>query len=265
MTLISLRALKALLVLCYSISLQYRAQSVLWMINGSVPLIMLLIWLQLAKGGPVGGYDQLTFAQYFLFMFLCRQMTPSWATYLMDRAVKQGELSPLLLQPLNPVWRYACEHWGELLSRLPFIMPAFLVGLTLADAWSLRLLQNLPVFLLALALAWIINFLVHILVGMIAFWTDNALGYDNFVYQLYVMLGGVMVPIELFPAPLRTAIYWTPFPYVLDFPVRAMIGRATGAELWLGLGIQLAWVAGLLALFGLLWRAGLKRYSAAGA
>lgn len=260
-----LRALRALLALCYSISLQYRAQSVLWMINGSVPLIMLLIWLQLAEGGPIGGYDQHTFAQYFLFMFLCRQMTPSWATYLMDRAVKQGELSPFLLQPLHPVWRYACEHWGELLSRFPFILPAFLLGLTLADAWSMTLLVNLPVFLLALALAWWINFLVHVLVGMIAFWTDNALGYDSFVYQLYVMLGGVMVPIELFPAALQQAIYWTPFPYVLDFPVRVIIGRATGADLWLGLGVQAAWVAGLALLFALLWRAGLKRYAAAGA
>jgi ABC-2 type transport system permease protein len=100
---------------------------------------------------------------------------------------------------------------------------------------------------------------------MIAFWADNALGYDTFVYQLYIMLGGVMVPLELFPAGLRDALYWTPFPYVLDFPVRVMIGRASGAELWLGIGVQALWVAVLVALFSLLWRAGLKRYAAAGA
>jgi len=265
MILPSFRALKALLVLCYGISLQYRAQSVLWMINGSVPLIMLLIWLQLAKGGAVGGYDTLTFSQYFLFMFLCRQSTPTWVIYLMDRGVKQGELSPYLLQPLHPVWRYASEHWGELLCRLPVVLPIVALGLTLADAWSVSLLANLPVFLLALALAWIINFTVHLVVGMIAFWADNALGYDTFVYQLYIMLGGVMVPIELFPPALRGAIYWTPFPYVLDFPVRVLIGRATGADLWFGMGVQVAWVVALCAAFALLWRAGLKRYAAAGA
>ena len=39
----SWRAIRALLALNYGISLQYRAQSVLWMINGAVPLIMMLI------------------------------------------------------------------------------------------------------------------------------------------------------------------------------------------------------------------------------
>lgn len=265
MTLPSLRAIKALLVLNYSLSLQYRAQSVLWMINGSVPLIMLLIWLQLAQGGAIGGYDTLTFSQYFLFMFLCRQSTPTWVIYLMDRGVKQGELSPYLLQPLHPVWRYASEHWGEMLCRLPIVLPIVLLGLTLADAWTLDLLRNLALFLVALALAWIINFTVHLVVGMIAFWADNALGYDTFVYQLYIMLGGVMVPLELFPAAIRDALYWTPFPYVLDFPVRVMIGRAAGPEMWWGLGVQMLWVAILVSLFALLWRAGQKRYAAAGA
>ena len=40
------------------------------------PLIMMMIWLQLAEGGSIGGYDATTFAQYFLFMFLARQSTP---------------------------------------------------------------------------------------------------------------------------------------------------------------------------------------------
>lgn len=259
------RAFRALLSLNFGLSLQYRAQSVLWMISGLTPLIMLMVWLQLAKDGPIGGYDQLAFAQYFLFMFFCRQLTPTWVIYLLDRGVKHGELSPYLLQPLHPVWRYATEHWGEMALRVPMVVPIVLVGLTLADAWSWSLLANLPVFLLALVLAWIINFAVHITVGLVAFWTDNALGYDTFVYQLYIMLGGVIVPVELFPGAVRDLIYWTPFPYILDFPVRVMIGRASGMEVLQGIGTQLFWIGLLVAIFALAWRAGLRRYSGAGA
>jgi len=259
------RAFAALISLNYGISLQYRAQSVLWMINGSVPLIMLMIWLQLAKGGTIGGYDTLTFAQYFLFMFLCRQATPTWVIYLLDRGVKHGELTPHLLRPLHPVWHYAMEHWGEMAFRVPIVLPVVFVGLTVVDAWTMSLLINFPAFLLALALAWIINFTVHLVVGMIAFWADNVLGYDTFVYQLYIMLGGVVVPVELFPATVQKILYWTPFPYVLDFPVRVIIGRALGADMLIGFGMQLFWVGLLLVLFALTWRAGLKRYSAAGA
>ena len=76
--------------------------------------------------------------------------------------------------------------------------------------------------MLGIAMAWLINFTVHVLVGLIAFWSDNALGYDTVVYQLYIMLGGVVIPVELFPKAVQSILAWTPFPYVLDFPVRVM-------------------------------------------
>lgn len=259
------RAFRALFALNFSLSMQYRAQSVLWMISGLTPLIMLMVWLQLAKDGPVGGYDALTFAQYFLLMFFCRQVTPSWVIYLLDRGVKHGELSPYLLQPLHPVWHYVMMHWGEMALRVSMVLPIVLVGLTLVDAWTWSLLANLPAFILALILAWIINFAVHVVVGLIAFWVDNALGYDTFVYQLYIMLGGTIVPVDLFPAAVRSVLYWTPFPYVLDFPVRVMIGRVHGIELLQGLGVQVLWIGILVTIFSLVWRAGLRRYSGAGA
>jgi ABC-2 type transport system permease protein len=261
----SLRALRALFGLNLSLSLQYRAQSILWMVAGLTPLIMMMVWLQLAKDGPIGGYDALTFAQYFLFMFFCRQITPSWVIYLLDRGVKHGELSPYLLQPMHPVWHYVMMHLGEMTLRLPIVGTIVVAGLSLADAWTWSLLANLPAFLMALALAWIINFTVHLVVGLLAFWTDNALGYDTFVYQLYIMLGGVIVPVELFPETVRSILYWTPFPYILDFPVRVMIGRIPDGGLWQGLGVQLLWIGILLALFLVIWRAGLRRYSGAGA
>lgn len=265
MRLPSARTLRALIALKYGISLAYRAQSALWMINGSIPLIMMLIWLELAGGGEIGGYDAKTFAQYFLFMFLTRQMTPIWVIYLFDRGVKQGELSPMLMRPLHPMWDYVTEHWGELFVRLPIVLVILAVGLSLAGAWEWSLLERVPQFLLGLVLAWTINFLLHALAGMLAFWTDNVLGYDTLVYQLYTMLGGIVVPIELFPETAQKILAWTPFPYILDLPVRMMIGRAEGAELWMGYGLQLAWILALWIAVHLTWRAGIKRYSAAGA
>ena len=78
--------------------------------------------------------------------------------------------------------------------------------------------------------------MVHMTVGLIAFWSDNALGYDTVIYQLYIMLGGVVIPVELFPETMQRVLAWTPFPYVLDFPVRVMIGRIEGIEMLAGFG-----------------------------
>ncbi len=98
-------------------------------------------------------------------------------------------------------------------------------------------------------------------VGLIAFWSDNALGYDTVIYQLYIMLGGVVIPVELFPQAVQNVLAWTPFPYVLDFPVRVMIGRISGIDVLAGFGIQLFWVVALGALFAWGWGKALKRYS----
>jgi len=145
------------------------------------------------------------------------------------------------------------------------VSPIAAAGLTIADAWSWSLLVHLPAFLLGLMLAWLINFTVHLTVGLIAFWSDNALGYDTVIYQLYIMLGGVVIPVELFPKSIQHVLAWTPFPYVLDFPVRVMIGRITGVEMLEKFGVQLFWILVLGALFNWGWRRALRRYSAAGA
>ena len=54
-----------------------------------------------------------------------------------------------------------------------------------------------------------------------------------------------------------------PFPYLIDFPARVLAGQPV--DLLAGFGAQLAWVALLLPLVLLLWRAGVRRYSAMGA
>ena len=62
---------------------------------------------------------------------------------------------------------------------------------------------------------------------------------------------------------MRAWVQWTPFPYLIDFPARVLSGDAV--NLAAGFGAQLAWVVLLLPLVLLLWRAGVRRYSAMGA
>jgi ABC-2 type transport system permease protein len=79
------------------------------------------------------------------------------------------------------------------------------------------------------------------------------------------MLGGVVIPVELFPRAVQSILAWTPFPYVLDFPVRVMIGRISGPDMLAGFAIQLFWIVALGSLFAWGWRKALRQYSAAGA
>ena len=70
-------------------------------------------------------------------------------------------------------------------------------------------------------------------------------------------------PLTAFPPAVRALAQWTPFPYLIDFPARVLAGQPV--DLMAGFGAQLAWIALLLPLVLLLWRAGVRRYSAMGA
>ena len=48
----------------------YRAQMVIWLITGVLPLIMLSAWLTLGEGGPVGSFTPTDFIAYYLAVFL---------------------------------------------------------------------------------------------------------------------------------------------------------------------------------------------------
>jgi len=59
-------------------------------------------------------------------------------------------------------------------------------------------------------------------------------------------------------------MFFTPFPYLMFFPVNVYLGKMNGPELWAGLAMQAFWVAMAYLLARFVWSRGIKRYSAVG-
>jgi ABC-2 type transport system permease protein len=244
---------------------EYRAEIVIWMIGGSLPLIMMLIWMGLAEAGPVGGYGPADFAAYFLLVFFVRQMTAVWVVWDLDREIRLGELSPKLLRPLDPYWGHVAANLAEKVLRFPLTLLPVVFGLWLAGARLELDLGTLMAFFLALAGAWLIRFNQQYSFGLVAFWKDQAVALEQVWFALYFAFAGTLAPLDLFPEGLQRFLVWTPFPYMLDFPARILLGSVTGAALWQGLAAQGAWALLFVLLRLVLWRKGLERYGAVGA
>jgi len=101
-----------LLSVYYAQMLEYRAEILLWALSGIMPFILMGLWVQAGESGqfPLAPVE---FARYFLAVFLARQMTMVWVVYEFEHDVLHGRLSPFLLQPLDPVWRYLANHASE--------------------------------------------------------------------------------------------------------------------------------------------------------
>jgi ABC-2 type transport system permease protein len=100
-------------------------------------------------------------------------------------------------------------------------------------------------FAVSTALAVVISFALRFLLDLCAFWLLDARG----VRGLYVVaanaLTGLAIPLAFFPDAVRTALYATPFPAMLQTPIDVFGERGATAAL---LGHQLLWAAALLAV-----------------
>jgi ABC-2 type transport system permease protein len=84
-------------------------------------------------------------------------------------------------------------------------------------------------------------------------------------YVALLFLSGQAAPLTLLPGPAQALAAVLPFRWLVAFPVELALGRLTPAEAATGLAMQAVWLAISLLAMGIIWRAGLRRYSAVGA
>jgi ABC-2 type transport system permease protein len=71
--------------------------------------------------------------------------------------------------------------------------------------------------------------------------------------------------LTLFPGPIQTIATILPFRWMVSFPVELLLSRLTPNEALIGIGIQVIWVIIGFILVHVMWRMGVKIYSAVGA
>ncbi|WP_414577733.1 ABC transporter permease [Anabaena sp. CCY 9402-a] len=258
-----IRKALTLLTVYYAYMVEYRAELILWVLSGSLPIILMGVWIKASQGGQFG-LSSIDFARYFLTVFVVRQISVVWVIFEFEKEVVEGKLSPKLLQPLDPVWHHVASHLSERVARIPFalILISLFFFLYPQSFWLPNLVQ-LILFTLAVSLAFILRFVIQYTFAMFAFWTERANAIETFWFLFYLFLSGLIAPLEVFPQPVREIVLFTPFPYLIDFPASILVGLPV--DLARGFWSLLGWIFIFLGANRWLWRAGLKRYSGMGA
>ncbi len=248
----------------YAYMLEYRAEIILWMLAGILPLILMGLWIHIAQAGPVAGFNAVDFARYFFAVFLTRQLTVVWMIWDFEQQVVDGSLSNSLLQPVDPVCRHFYGHMGERLTRFPILAIFIAVFFLLypAAAWWPGF-TNIIAFLFIVHLAFALRFLIQYTFALLSFWVERAGALEQMWFLLYLFFSGIIAPLELYPEPLRSIIQWTPFPYLIYLPAKVLMGDLSGVAQ--GTLVMCVWFAGFFVLNRFLWKRGLRRYSGMGA
>jgi ABC-2 type transport system permease protein len=261
-----MRATPTLLRVGFARTIAYRAEMTIWILTALMPLVMLALWNAVAKDSPVAGYNQVELTRYFTVALIVRQMTGSWIVWMLNWEIRSGQLSPQLLRPVPLLWNDAI--WT--LSAIP-LRVIVLTPLVAALVWWRPDLVAFPgwpavgLFFVSVFAAWMIHFVFQCIIGMLAFWLDQTDGLFGVWFTLYSLLSGYVAPLETFPVPVQHVIRFLPFRGMMATPVSILGGFVSPSDALPDVGIQIVWVAIMLALARLVWRRGLARYGAFGA
>ncbi len=172
--------------------------------------------------------------------------------------VKAGNLAYTLARPLSyPAYQVA-NSLGNSAPRflLNLLTAALVVGL------GTRQIAGSPVSLLAFlglaALAMLLDALIAVLIGLLAFWIEEVLPAFWIYQKMLFTVGGLFLPLELFPDWLRRIAQWLPFQFITYVPARTFVAFEPSFVLRAA-GGQLAYVAVLGGLVALVWRRAQRR------
>jgi ABC-2 type transport system permease protein len=260
----------AYLRLSLAVMFQYRGEIFLWAIWGVVyPAVAMAMWSAAVAGSPngrtIGHFGPHEFAAYFLLTMIIGHVCTAWDVYEMGHLVRTGALSSCLLRPVLPIWQSVADNLAYKGLTLTILVPIWL-----AVAWTTRPAlaadrTHLLYGLAATALAMILNYLSCYNLAMLAFWVTRMDGVGEAWFGASLFFGGRLAPLTIMPGPIQKIASALPFKWVIWFPSEALIGHLSVSSLRGGLINQLAWIAVGLLGFRVLWRAGIKRYSAVGA
>lgn len=248
---------------------QYRANLLMYLLFWLVsPIVYLSVWTTVARSqGSVSGLTANDFTTYYLTLLIVDNLTTQITIHILAYKIQDGTLSGELLKPVHPILT------NTLINNLAFkalmlvvLLPVWAVlCLLFRPDFSGVTLQALLLAIPAVILGFGISFLFGAIITCIAFWTTRVYALNEFYDALFLLFGGVFVPLDLMPPLVQQVAQFLPFQARVYFPIQLILGRLTPEQIARNFAMDVLWLLIGLGLFNLVWRQGVKRFSAVGA
>lgn len=235
-----------------------------------IPLLATIyLWRAVYRGKStsVAGYSLAGMTSYYLLVTIVDTLTAvNEDDWQIAADIKDGNISQFLLKPIDYLAYRLCLFFsGRIIFTAVSILP---VGLFI---FCMRQYMVAPPNALALACALLATLLTALLqffmsytMALAAFWLLEVSTLIFIVFAFEYLAGGHLFPLNILPPAIAHALNFTPFPYLLFFPVSVYLGEVKGTALWQGLGLEAGWTLFFYLLARLVWSRGIRKYSAVG-
>ena len=253
-------------------TLVYRTNFLFRAAFGLVPLAATLflwesIYADKPAGAAIGAYTLAQMVSYYLLVTVVDSITAvAEDDWQIAADIKDGAVSQFLLKPLDFLAYRLCLYLsGRVIYTSVALIPVafflffqreYLVGPAESLGWVLALLSVL--------MAGLLQFFIAYTVALLSFWVLDVSTFIFIQFAFEFLASGHLFPLDILPDGLHRLLLWSPYPYLLYFPVGVYLGRIQGAELWQGFALQLAWVVVAFLIARFVWSRGLRKYTAVG-
>lgn len=230
------------------------------------PVIYMVVWSAVAtqQGGSVGGYTPGSLAAYYIVWTLVRQMNIAFTPYGWEWRIRQGRLSMSLMRPMHPLHEDVAFFAGwKVVMIILWIPLALALSFFFKPDLHPTLLEG-AVFFIAIWMAYLIRTITLSLLGMVTFWTTRVSALFELYFAAELIFSGRLVPLSLMPEWVQQAAWFMPFRWAFGFPIETLVGNMPVNDLFLGLGMQFAWIFFGAILVSQIWKIAIRQFSAVG-
>ena len=231
--------------------------------------IEVTLWSAILAGASGGsqsfaGFPRESYLAYALWATFIGRITINWMyEFLMMNDIESGGVNALLVRPISFYEFYLSQFVGY---KCFSAMISLMIPIAVCLVMHLPFLPSRLPLVLALALYYLI--FVHTLsfsVATLAFFMNRAQSFTGVKNLAIWVLAGELIPLDLYPEPIRSWLSHLPFAAGVFVPVGFVTGRIGPDLFWsafvsVTIGIM---VMGTIA--AVLWRQGLKVYTGTGA
>ena len=208
-------------------TLQYSSSIIFRLLGFAVVMSVLISLWNFLYSDPntlINGYS---FNQMIWYLLLAEIITfgsgSKVATDEIKNTIKNGNIAYQVTKPYNYILFIICKFIADTFVRfILFLIVAVILGLSFAGPIEgfnpISLIPAIPVFFFAV----LIFGMVRILISLSAFWVEDSHPFQM-VYQKFVLIFGVLFPLEMFPKFIQTIIKFTPVYGVSYGPAKLII------------------------------------------
>lgn len=249
----------------------YKLNFIMWRVRNLMQIFLIIfLWdtVFTSPGRVVFGYDKAKILTYIFGLMIVRAFVLSARAIEVSGEVSRGDLVNYLIKPISYFKYWLTRDISNKFLNLGFAFFEFtLLYFLLRPPFFLQTnIIFLLSFFISLGLSFFTYFIFLFIVNSIPFWMPEAGFAGHFLLTTVVteFLSGALFPLDILPASFQSFLNYTPFPYLIFFPLQVYLGKVTGPALVRGILISASWVVVLFLTMSAIWRKGLKIYQAYG-